>query len=614
MIRVLEKNVAARIAAGEVVDRPLSVVKELVENSIDAGADSITVEIKNGGKAYIRVTDNGCGIDASEVLLAFKRHATSKIFTDKDLSSIETLGFRGEALASIAAVSRIELVTKTALEKTGRRVKLEGGEVLENIATGCPEGTTFVVTDLFYNTPARLKFMKSDAAESTLIIDFMSKIALAWPNIKIRLINNGNTLFATTGKGDVLRNILTVYDRTIGDFLLPLQGEKLAEDGSCLLSLSGYVSNVGRSKTNTKSQIFFVNGRSISSKVMEKGLAGAYADRLFEGRYPIAFLFLHVSPDKLDVNIHPNKKEVRFDKELDVAAFIEDTVKKALLSKESMPEIQRENIFAFAKAPAEPVLKEEKQVDIKSFLSTLRAQENMLREDSIYEEESPKSTEAPAAPAAPAASAALENEKPGSFAKTFERPFDFRELTITGSVFATYITAYDEGSFYFIDQHAAHERVFFEKLMREYRNEEKVSQSIMFPIIINTSLSVKNNAVDWLDVLRDMGFEIEEFGPKAFAARAIPAFMQLSEAQEFIEGFMENVSEGTDFENKARIEKIMQNSCKSAIKGNDLLKDEEIAALMDELAACENPYSCPHGRPTFIKITKYQIEKLFKRV
>ncbi len=614
MIRVLEKNVAARIAAGEVVDRPLSVVKELVENSIDAGADSITVEIKNGGKAYIRVTDNGCGIDASEVLLAFKRHATSKIFTDKDLSSIETLGFRGEALASIAAVSRIELVTKTALEKTGRRIKLEGGEVLENIATGCPEGTTFVVTDLFYNTPARLKFMKSDAAESTLIIDFMSKIALAWPNIKIRLINNGNTLFATTGKGDVFKNILTVYDRTIGDFLLPLQGEKLAEDGSCLLSLSGYVSNVGRSKTNTKSQIFFVNGRSISSKVMEKGLAGAYADRLFEGRYPIAFLFLHVSPDKLDVNIHPNKKEVRFDKELDVAAFIEDTVKKALLSKESMPEIQRENIFAFAKAPAEPVLKEEKQVDIKSFLSTLRAQENMLREDSIYEEESPKTTEAPAAPAAPAASAALENEKPGSFAKTFERPFDFRELTITGSVFATYITAYDEGSFYFIDQHAAHERVFFEKLMREYRNEEKVSQSIMFPIIINTSLSVKNNAVDWLDVLRDMGFEIEEFGPKAFAARAIPAFMQLSEAQEFIEGFMENVSEGTDFENKARIEKIMQNSCKSAIKGNDLLKDEEIAALMDELAACENPYSCPHGRPTFIKITKYQIEKLFKRV
>ncbi len=264
----LPKTVADKIAAGEVVERPLSIVKELVENSIDAGANSIIVEIKKGGKTYLRVTDNGSGIEKEDVDLAFKRHATSKIKTASDLDYIDSLGFRGEALASIAAVSRVELITKTAGEKSGIRVKIEGGEVLEKDDTGCPEGTTIIIEDLFFNTPARLKFMKQDATESTLIIDFISKMTLAYPSIKIRLINNGNILFSTAGKGEIYSNILTIYSKEIGDKLIHLQEE------SKEMMLEAFVSAPNNSKTNRKSQIFFVNGRYISSKVMENAGSG----------------------------------------------------------------------------------------------------------------------------------------------------------------------------------------------------------------------------------------------------------------------------------------------------------------------------------------------------
>ena len=303
MIRVLDKVVADKIAAGEVVERPLSVVKELVENAVDAGASAITIEIRNGGKAYLRVTDNGCGIPSEEVLLAFTRHATSKIVSDRDLERIQTLGFRGEALASIAAVSRTELLTKEAGSQLGKRVMIAGGTVLENTEAGCPDGTTVIVRDLFFNTPARLKFLKSDSTESSLIIDFVSRMALAYPEIRIRLINNGNILFSTNGKGDVRMNILTVYSREVADNLVPVHFEQEP------IRVDGFVSQPGYSAPTKRNQIFFVNGRSVSSKVIEKGVNDAYRDRLFEGRHPAVFLFLQIAPEKLDVNIHPNKKK-----------------------------------------------------------------------------------------------------------------------------------------------------------------------------------------------------------------------------------------------------------------------------------------------------------------
>ena len=302
MIHVLEKHVADKIAAGEVIDRPVSIIKELVENSIDAGADQITVEIRNGGKSYIRVTDNGCGIEADDMETAFLRHATSKITSVKDLDAIGTLGFRGEALASICAVARVELISKTADAKMGRRVVTEGSEILANEGIGCPEGTTVTVRDLFYNVPARQKFLSSDNGESRRIIDMVSRIALAYGDVRFTLINGKKQVFTTRGKGNVFDSIVSVYGSDVGRDLLPV--ERTSGD----LIVKGFISVPSASANSRSRQIFCVNGRVISSKVLERALDEAYKEKLFHGRFPIAFLFLYIPPEKLDVNIHPTKK------------------------------------------------------------------------------------------------------------------------------------------------------------------------------------------------------------------------------------------------------------------------------------------------------------------
>jgi len=601
----LPKQVADKIAAGEVVDRPLSIVKELVENSIDAGATSIIVEIKNGGKSYLRVTDNGSGIAKEDVALAFKRHATSKIRSASDLDHISSLGFRGEALASIAAVSRVELITKTAGDKSGIRIKIDGGELLEKEDTGCPEGTTIIIEDLFFNTPARLKFMKPDATESTLIIDFISKMTLAYPQIKIRLINNGNILFSTPGKGDIYSNILTIYSKEIGDKLIHLQ-----EDNG-QLSLEAFVSAPNNSKTNRKSQIFFVNGRYINSKVMENAVTDAYLEKLFEGRYPIAFLFLQVAPENLDVNIHPNKKEVRFDDERSVRDFITGSIKNSLQTKAAIPEIKEKNLFQFQNSgtkigePLEAKIqvelnrnsvkkqKTEEQVDIKKLLFEQRKLEQI---NEAKEEYQPDISDVSA-------------EKP-----RVRDDFDMKELSIMGSIFGTYITAVDDNSFYLIDQHAAHERIFYEQLLTQYQNEDKAQQLILTPIVINVSHAVKNDTGGMLDFLGNFGFQIEEFGPTAYIIKAIPVFMGLDEAKDFIDYLLDNVSEEVDLDNQKKISAIITNACKKSVKAHDVLDKQEIERLIADLAKTKNPYSCPHGRPTFIRLNQYEIEKMFKRV
>lgn len=650
MIKLLSKNVADKIAAGEVVDRPLSIVKELVENAIDAGATNITIEIRNGGKTYIRVTDNGCGINENEVELAFLRHATSKIATDEDLNSILTLGFRGEALSSIAAVSRVEIITKTSDSKTGISLKIHGGEIFEKSATGCPDGTTIIVSDLFYNTPARLKFMKTDATESTLIIDFISKIALAYADIKIRLINNGTILFSTNGKGDKYSNIITVYSKAVGEGLIYISSEN--EN----MSLEGYISRPDYSKTNRKQQIFFVNGRVISNKVMDFAVQEGYSERLFEGRFPIAYLFFKIKPELVDVNIHPNKKEVRFHQDMEVKNFISQSIKRGLLSQQAIPQVKSshitknstntgitknisENMLSSRLSSSEKIgLKEDnftsiannttvtkddtvfkqkiqeakvnervvnvlsenkqeikknevnqEQVDIRNILSTLaREQEEMdYKPDEII-------TPAP-----------IEIATVESF---------FKKLNITGTIFNTYITATDDNCFYLIDQHAAHERIFYEQLLNQYRSEEKNHQTILTPIMVEVPYSIKSAESSWVQILQNMGFEIEPFGIKAYVVKEIPMFMDLTEAQNMVNYFLENIAENVDIENEAKINKIITKACKSAVKANDILSLAECSRLLEDLAKCENPYSCPHGRPTFIKMTKYEVEKMFKRV
>ena len=605
MIKLLEKKVADKIAAGEVVDRPLSVVKELVENSIDAGADAVVVEIKKGGKTYIRVSDTGCGINADEVTTAFKRHATSKITEAEDLDSIRTLGFRGEALASIAAVSRTELITKTADAKTGTSITVEGGETAGISAIGCDSGTTVIVRDLFYNVPARYKFMKSDSAEAGLITEFVSQMALAYPDIRFKLINNEAIQFLTQGRGDRYNSILTIYSKDIGKSLVPVE----YENGE--MKLEGYVSNVGESRNSRKNQIFFVNGRVVSSKVMDTAVKNAYKERLFMGRFPIAFLFLAVKPDTLDVNIHPNKKEIRFDDEKSVELFVTEAIKQALATKEAAPTVnvqerspekpvnkapaaekQTERPAAVQKPEQEPKPEPQKviiaekpekgnQLNIKELLSTMR-EESEIRENT------------------------------GIIKPAVSRPFEFSTLTIKGSVFATYIIAEYDSDMYLIDQHAAHERIFYEKLIKQFETEEKLHQPVLMPAIFTLPVTVTDD--QWLDVLSGMGYTIEPFGERTYRITEIPMFMELSEAENFVKDFISSIDEETDLKSQKTLDKLASKACKSAVKGNDNLNDAEIAQLIKDLEACDNPFSCPHGRPTFIRLGRYQIERMFKRV
>lgn len=614
MIRILDKRIADKIAAGEVIERPVSIIKELVENSIDAGADSIVVEIKKGGKSYIRVTDNGCGIARDEVEKAFLRHATSKIETVRDLESIETLGFRGEALASVCAVTRTELLTKRKEDKTGTRLVIHGGEIISNMATGCPDGTTIIITDLFYNTPARLKFMKSDSAESSMIIDLMSQLALAYKDISFRLVNNGNILFTTTGDGNRLNIISRVFPGVDTKNLVPVE----LKEGA--IELTGFISTPSMSRPSRNGQIFFVNGRVVNSKVIERGINEGYRERLFDGRHPLAYLFLNVNASDLDVNIHPNKKEVRFNNEGEISEFISQAIKNSLGSKEAVVRVA--NIFKEepVKYEVKPIFEE--QVVINKFMSTTQQIETpktistpkVLEVPKTIEPQkivkTPKVVQTPEIPTieVPYVSPTIEIKKP------VLTPFNFDDLTIKGALFNTYIMAVDGANFFLIDQHAAHERIFYEKLVGEYDKEEKARQPILFPLIIDVDLKTKEDDEKWLEILNNMGFTIESFGQSSYRISEIPTFMELSEAEDFINDFVDSITSTTNFRNSIVINKLIMKSCKSAIKANDYLEPEEIEALIKDLKNCVNPFSCPHGRPTFIKLSRYEIERLFKRV
>ena len=628
MIRILDKGTADKIAAGEVIDRPVSIIKELLENSLDAEASAITVEIKNGGKSYIRVTDNGCGIPADQAELAFMRHATSKISTADDLDAIHTLGFRGEALASICAVSRVELITKTADAKAGRRIVVEGSRVIENIATGCPDGTTVTVRDLFYNVPARRKFLASDSAETRRITDMVSRISLAYGDVKITLINGGRKVFSTGGRGNIFNNIVTVYGNEAGRDLLPVDSSRNG------FVLKGFVSSPAASSPSRSRQIFCVNGRIVSSRVMERGLEAAYREKLFHGRFPIAFLFLSVPAEKVDVNVHPTKKEIRFDDEFEIEDFIKESVRRALSVREALPQVRAGSIRnavpadaggqterepaedrsaerkeretspeeestgnasvkekAFDYAPEEsPRIYEEQQVDIKSLLSNMRRQQETEDEQqAVAEPELPPAT-------------------------SDEDGFDFRKLRYMGVVFDTYIIASGDDELYLIDQHAAHERVFYERLLAQYNSADKMTQQLIMPVNISVAANVASCEDMWLEDVRAMGYELEFFGNNTYIVRGVPAFMELSEAEAFMSDFFKAVEERPDLTDRRVLEKIITRSCKSAVKGGDVLSDVEIRRLIDDLSSCDNPFSCPHGRPTFIRMTRYELEKMFKRV
>ncbi len=614
-IRALPKDIADKIAAGEVVERPLSIVKELIENSIDAGASSIIVEIKKGGKEYIRVTDNGCGIHKDQLALAFMRYATSKIFTDEDLNAIQSLGFRGEALASIAAVSKIELVTKTADESAGSRIVVEGGDIAEISDAACQDGTTIVVRDLFYNIPARKKFLKPDNAESSLVSDYVSKMAIAYPNIRFRLVNNGTILYSTLGNNSLKQAIMTVYSPDITKKIIPV------EYTSGNMRLSGYVSAPSECRNNRRYQIFFVNGRLVKSPLIEKALDEAYRDKVFDGKYPAAFLFLEENPSKLDVNIHPSKTEIRFFEEETVRDFVIRSVRRALLDpgvSNVIPKIPENSA-----GPEEKNI-ENNMVDDKIIPST-NHQDN--EQSFIY------GTSQSNAPGVSYVSVREEPDDALFFAdlraeRTEEQQsFQVQEqiieekaanrllfsgLKIIGSVFDTYIIASDDDYLYIVDQHAAHERVLFEKLRERFNKREPESQMLLAPYVMHLSAAAKLAAMDLLPSLSVLGYEIEDFGAAELIVKAVPSCMSMPEAEAFLESFLEDEKMSPERFILKRDE-IISNSCKAAIKGGDRISDVEAADLFRQLDGCENPYNCPHGRPTYIRYSQYNLERLFLR-
>ncbi len=612
MIRALPKTISDKIAAGEVVERPVSIVKELIENAVDAGATVITCEIQKGGKDYIRVTDNGCGIPAEEVELAFMRYATSKIVTEDDLNAIGTLGFRGEALASIAAVSRVELITKPADQKTGTRIRLEAGVCEETAETACEDGTTIVVTDLFFNTPARRKFLKPDSSEASLISDYVSKMALAYPHIRFRLVSNGTILYSTLGKGDLKAAILTLYSPQIAKGMVSVEGE---EAGDNERHLSGFVSAPAYSRTNKRMQIFFVNGRWVKSRVMEDALEEAFSDKLFEGRHPSAFLFLDVDPRSLDVNIHPHKTEIKFFDERGVSEFLVRSIRRSLLKQEGVGDgsviakpVLREPETVYAK-PYEPDMPESVEksgdfLDVVDINSLPSITENERRENLFarLREESDRQIQV------------QETITPyGGSSEGKEIPrFLFSSLTIVGEVFSTYIVAKDEGHLYLIDQHAAHERVLFEQLLKIFNGAERASQPILAPILLQVGSASAAETAEKLQLLDTLGYRIEEFGMGDLVVKEIPSCMDLGEAEDFAVSILDQSGvKASDIQLKR--EELTSNACKAAIKANDRMDVSEIRELFVRLDACENPFSCPHGRPTLLSFSQSDIERQFKR-
>ena len=622
IIRALPRDVADKIAAGEVVERPLSIVKELVENSIDAGATSITVEIQKGGKEYIRVTDNGCGIPKDQLELAFMRYATSKLHTEEDLDDIETLGFRGEALASIAAVSRTELITKTAGARTGARISLAASEIFSIEDAACEEGTTIIVKDLFFNVPARLKFLKPDNTESSLVTDYVSKMAIAYPAVRMRLVSNGSILFSTPGRNSLKQAILTVYSAKTMQGLV----EVAYEEGA--FRIRGYTSSPTVFEKTRRKQVFFVNGRLVKSRLLEQALADAYHDKLFDGQYPSAFLFLELDPRTLDVNIHPHKTEIRFYQEKEVHEFVMRSVRKALLNPQAM---EVRTIQGETSNPA--ALSEDNNIADLPERSGWSAEILDKNEDNegaadlnkasvVLPSSGPKVEyvgEANASPYKDIFARMRQEERVQEtavqeevFTYTAPQGFKFSGLSYIGQAFSTYLVFKDADGLYIMDQHAVHERVMFEKLLGRFNSEPDAAQQLLAPIVVELGYADMQAAPAAAEMLSQMGFELKEFGPASYAVTAVPGCMQLTEAEDFLTEFFEAASE-TRMALQAKRDAITMRSCKSAVKAHDRLSPEEVKQLLSDLDKCENPYSCPHGRPTFLKFTESELEKMFKR-
>jgi DNA mismatch repair protein MutL len=597
----------------------------MLENAIDAKSTAITVEIKDGGISLIRITDNGSGIEKDDVRNAFLRHATSKIKNVEDLLSASSLGFRGEALSSIAAVTQMECITKTLSELTGVRYVIEGGveKTIEEI--GAPAGTTFIIRNLFYNTPARRKFLKTPQTEASYINSIMEKIALSHPEVSIRFISNNQNKLHTSGNGKVKDIIYSVYGRDISANLLEIN-DKMTD-----MHLTGYIGKPIISRGNKNNMIYFINGRYIKSKIINSAIEEAYKPYMMQHNYPFCVLHFNIDSSLIDVNVHPSKMEIRFEKQMDIYNLFYSAISSALKQKELIPdalivespkksEATKTNINSTERPPEPFEVKrytfskvEEKEFfnEEKEFSKKAPVQENIISKEFNYDN-----------------TILTDSEKSAVKEFVLEEPkqldlFDNRFLSskerikhkMIGQLFDTYWLIEYDNNLYIIDQHAAHEKVLFENTMASLKNKEITSQMINPPIILTLSMEEELLLNKFKDNFSQLGYEIEHYGGRDYAVRAVPANLYSIGDKELLINIIDSLDDNsTTLKSELITEKIASMSCKAAVKGNNKLSVAEADALIEQLLSLENPYNCPHGRPTIISMSKYEIEKKFKRI
>lgn len=644
-IMLLNQETIDKIAAGEVVERPSSVVKELVENAIDAKATAITVEIKEGGISFIRITDNGCGIEKKQVPIAFLRHSTSKIRSVEDLLNIHSLGFRGEALSSIAAVAQVELITKTYDELTGTRYVIEGSKEVADEEIGAPDGTTFIVRNLFYNVPARRKFLKTAQTEGGYISDLMERMALSHPDVSFKFMNNGQTKLHTSGNGNEKDLIYHIYGRDITASILKV------EQQTELFQVRGFIGKPMVSRGNRNYENYFINGRYIKSALLSKAVEEAYKGFLMQHQYPFCVLYFDIHSDLLDVNVHPTKMELRFSQNEQIYRLLYEIIRNTLTHKDFIPEVPVEE----KKTAAAPEIKEPAPEPFE--VRRLNEIRKAVAADSPYEPKYPsytkksstdvffsrmkQNTKSPLTAkeeslfAKPLASAPETEDVPKEDSVSMVREPDIpymqqtleqidshfltkdarKKHKIIGQLFDTYWLVEFEDKLFVIDQHAAHEKVLYEKTMKKVREQLFSSQAVSPPIILSLNQEEIAAMERYQDELTRFGYEIEPFGGKEYAITAIPADFSDIDMRSM---FLELLNDFTELSGKTTpeliLEKVASMSCKAAVKGNNRLSRAEIETLIDELLQLDNPYNCPHGRPTIISMSKYEIEKKFKRI
>ena len=613
-IEVLDQKTIDKIAAGEVVERPASVVKELVENAIDAGASAVTVEIRDGGISFIRITDNGCGIPGSQVRMAFLRHATSKIRSVEDLAQIASLGFRGEALSSIAAVSQVELITKTPEALTGTRYRIEGGEEKELEEIGAPPGTTFLVRHLFYNTPARAKFLKSASAEGNSVGTVVEQLALSHPDISFKFIQNGQNKLYTSGNGNLKEIVYQIYGRELTKELVPVEAE------TELLSIRGFIGSPSVARGNRNFESYFVNGRYVKSRLLAKSIEDGYHGFMMQHRYPFTLLYLEIDGEKVDVNVHPSKMELRFSCQEEIYHQLCLTIQNALLERERIPRVplgggagesasgksrtEKQNTF---RAP-EPFEQKRRNLSpsVPSAAGGRRAErpETAPRTAVLKEEAS--------------SYGARQNTPEGKQEEMFDRPLLSGEARsmhrMIGQVFGTYWLVEYQNSLYIIDQHAAHEKVLYERMMKQYRSSRVVSQMLCPPLVVSLTGREAELLKKHMEIFRKSGFEVEEFGGKEYRICAVPENLYHAAAEQLFVEILDGLEEFGSQTPELIQERLASMACRAAVKGNQSLSAAEAEKLIDELLTLENPYNCPHGRPTIVAMSRYEMDKKFKRI